>query len=372
MWRLFGIKITSFFVVILIAANWINCTDSDYKYAIEDFDYEINVPEVMCKKDIFIGVDYIFNNESLNYPSKIKQVPSTGEIIVLDTKNVCIYVFSPEGKFIHSISRIGQGPGDILNPWYFNVDVNGDIYVYERGNRRISIFSKEGKFYDSFRINKTIISGSNIYISPKKEILVNMRGTGYFITVFNREGDIVREIGKIPDNVQKMSLAMSSVSKCYSFTDEKGRYYLFIPILLEIHIYNENGRLIRKKRIDEALYNKELALGFVPVDKQLSTGDFSIKISFQDIAFKNNQFFVLTLPDDMPKNSTRCVSVLDEDLNLIKRFKLPIMGEDESRLPMTPKFIVLNDCESFLMTAPDASKIYVFKPDSVLTNVSKK
>ena len=337
----------------------INCSDSS--------DVKISIPEIMCKSETFISDDYIFDNEGLNKPTIIREVPNTKELIVLDTGNTCFYVFSPEGKFIRKISRIGQGPGEMLKPLYFNIDEYGDIYVYEFGNRRLSIFSKEGKFYNSFRIQQKVSTMgffSNLYVSSNREILMNLPGTGYYITVFNREGDIINQIGKIPENLIKLSKIFDTYLIGYPFVDEKSRYYIFIQSLLAVYIYDKNGNLINKKNLGEVLYRKDIINDFVTPEKQVNTGDIHLNLIIQDINYKYSQFYILSPINKFPitKNSKRYIYLLDEDLNLKKIFLLPSIEGDNNRNHINHKFEVLKDIDSFLMPIGFAGKILIFKP----------
>ncbi len=72
-----------------------------------------------------------------------------GRVYILDSKNYKIYIFSPEGKFISSFGKRGEGPGEIKN---FDMGeqlfvVNQHVIVVDRS--RISYFSLDGTFEKS-------------------------------------------------------------------------------------------------------------------------------------------------------------------------------------------------------------------------------
>ena len=48
-------------------------------------------------------------------------------------------------KFLRSIGRAGQGPGELSYPYDVKVDADGVIYVCEFGNSRIQLFDQEGR-----------------------------------------------------------------------------------------------------------------------------------------------------------------------------------------------------------------------------------
>ena len=72
-----------------------------------------------------------------------------GRVFIMDSKNYKIYIFSPEGKFISSFGKRGEGPGEIKNfemgEQLFMVDQH--VLVVDRS--RISYFSLDGTFEKS-------------------------------------------------------------------------------------------------------------------------------------------------------------------------------------------------------------------------------
>jgi len=353
-------NINLFFVIIVtMLANLINCSDSS--------DVKISVPEIICKSETFISDDYIFDNEGLYKPIMIRDVPDTKELIVLDKGNTCFYVFSPEGKYIRKIGRLGQGPGDMLRPLYFNVDKYGDIYVYEFGNRRLSIFNKEGIFINSFRIQYRVSpigkNFSNLFVNTEREILINLPETGYYITVFNRKGDIIRNIGKIPDYIMEYIKLTDIFSLCYPFVTNDGKYYIFLQSFLAVYIYDKNGKKIDEKNLGKILNREDYIKEFISPEERIRTGKIGAKIFIQDMTFKNDKFYLLSTVNESPitEKSKRYVYVLDKELQLINIYLLPsILGETIPR--DLHKFEVMNEGNAFLMPIEFNSKIFIYKP----------
>jgi hypothetical protein len=67
-------------------------------------------------------------------------------IYVLDGETANIRIFDAHGKFIKTISRRGQGPGELQSPRRIQITPQDEIMVYDSGNRRLSFFSLDGKF----------------------------------------------------------------------------------------------------------------------------------------------------------------------------------------------------------------------------------
>uniref|UniRef100_A0A3Q2Z8Q9 RING-type E3 ubiquitin transferase n=1 Tax=Hippocampus comes TaxID=109280 RepID=A0A3Q2Z8Q9_HIPCM len=71
---------------------------------------------------------------------------SNGRIVVADSNNQSIQVFSNDGQFKMRFGVRGRSPGQLQRPTGVTVDMNGDIIVADYDNRWISIFSSDGKF----------------------------------------------------------------------------------------------------------------------------------------------------------------------------------------------------------------------------------
>ncbi|XP_064433114.1 tripartite motif-containing protein 3 isoform X1 [Mirounga angustirostris] len=99
----------------------------------------------------------------------------SGRIVVADSNNQCIQVFSNEGQFKFRFGVRGRSPGQLQRPTGVAVDTNGDIIVADYDNRWVSIFSPEGKF-------KTKI-GAGRLMGPKG---VAVDRNGHIIVVDNK------------------------------------------------------------------------------------------------------------------------------------------------------------------------------------------
>ena len=84
---------------------------------------------------------------SFNEPWGVTVAPD-GNVLVADTWNHRIQIFSPEGTFITSWGEFGLP--DIENSYYgprdVVVDPTGRIYVTDTGNKRVSVHNSDGSF----------------------------------------------------------------------------------------------------------------------------------------------------------------------------------------------------------------------------------
>ena len=72
-------------------------------------------------------------------------VEKNGNLIVVDSGNNRLQVFTPEGKFVGKCGRAGKGQGEFNQPWGITLDKDGNIYVADWKNHRVQKLSPEGK-----------------------------------------------------------------------------------------------------------------------------------------------------------------------------------------------------------------------------------
>jgi len=90
------------------------------------------------------GIDVEDENLAFHFPYDVA-IDSSDNIYILDMGNSRIQKFNPEGKYLATIGRRGQGPGEFQSPFSLDIDSKGYLYVSEGGSRRIQILTPEGK-----------------------------------------------------------------------------------------------------------------------------------------------------------------------------------------------------------------------------------
>ena len=72
------------------------------------------------------------------------QADSEGHIYAIDGRECTIKVFDPEGRFLRTIGRKGQGPGELTFPSRIILTPQDEVVVLDAGNRRLSFFKRDG------------------------------------------------------------------------------------------------------------------------------------------------------------------------------------------------------------------------------------
>ena len=93
-----------------------------------------------------------------------------GNVYLLDMKYFKFFVFSPQGEYLFSFGKRGEGPGEFKFPFNFLLEGN---YVIVPDQGKIHYFTKEGKFVKS--VNPGFISHPKTFIDENRFIMVQDR-----------------------------------------------------------------------------------------------------------------------------------------------------------------------------------------------------
>lgn len=84
------------------------------------------------------------NEGELFYPTNLSMSPE-GNIIVSDTGNYRLQLFSPDGRYLRRYGEAGSGLGQFARPKGVAVDKAGRIYAVDAAFENIQLFDKEGR-----------------------------------------------------------------------------------------------------------------------------------------------------------------------------------------------------------------------------------
>ena len=149
-------KAVSLILGLTFVALIISCREkgSEWKGTVEEVDgvVVVNNPDVpiydsdvfYLEEDLFIGEssrdEYIFSN------IRGITVDDLSNIFVLDVKEANVKVFNAEGDYSRTISKKGEGPGELSMPYTISITSDTELMIQDVMNRRLSFFSLEGDF----------------------------------------------------------------------------------------------------------------------------------------------------------------------------------------------------------------------------------
>lgn len=176
------------------------------------------------------------------YDPKDIAVNSEGEILVLEANR--IKVFSESGKHLRTIGGAGQGPGEFLDPNYFEIDRKNNIVVMDSTNQRIQILNQSGDYQGGFPVLGNQ-AGSPIAITKKNEILMLNRAQttepSSLWMLFDYNGQLLDERGE-----RKSTASIQITSRLYSYSfdlDEEDNLYVAAHYRPLLQIYSSTHEL---------------------------------------------------------------------------------------------------------------------------------
>jgi hypothetical protein len=89
-------------------------------------------------------VDTEDENLAFHYPADVA-VDADGAIYILDAGNTRIQKFGADGRYLATIGRKGQGPGEFIMPNSLDIDRDGNIVVGDTAQSRIHVIIGGGK-----------------------------------------------------------------------------------------------------------------------------------------------------------------------------------------------------------------------------------
>jgi len=101
--------------------------------------------ELVLKEEFTIGLEAGHQMITLEDPTYIA-VGDDGLIYVVDQKAFQVKVFGPNGKFLNSIAKRGQGPGEVEGIHDISFTPARELLVNDTRSDRLHYFTPEGKF----------------------------------------------------------------------------------------------------------------------------------------------------------------------------------------------------------------------------------
>lgn len=153
------------------------------------------ITETPLKVELLLKIGSDKENEAFFNPLSFV-VDSEGRIFILDSQNSRIQCFSPEGKFLFSFGRRGQGPGELSNrPRKIKILEDGNIYIIDTLPRRINVYNRNGQFIFSWKVQRGIYN--DIELIDNKYYLSNLllREDNKSIHIYSKSGKLEGAIG---------------------------------------------------------------------------------------------------------------------------------------------------------------------------------
>jgi hypothetical protein len=148
------------------------------------------------------------------------QLDSQGNIYIMDWREVAIKAFNPDGNYLRTVSKKGQGPGEFDIPAYFRI-VNDHIYLLDSRQRKFSLLTLKGEYLKGFKIEGfpsalDVAPDGNVYYSqmlnPEVELGESMQKikTSFALLKTGAKGGERNKLGEFRGRVQRKRMTKSS------------------------------------------------------------------------------------------------------------------------------------------------------------------
>jgi DNA-binding beta-propeller fold protein YncE len=190
---------------------------------------------------------------AFNYPSDVA-VDRGGNIYILDAANARIQKFGPDGKFLATIGRKGQGPGEFIFPDAIGFDKDGNLVVADSAQKRIHIIIGGGEDVRSVVVKEELVrsvrplsSGDYVaqgstYAFPRPDQPAPKPEEMRLFRRIAADGLTVGSFGKLTDFGEMMTTAVGNNTTF----DVDGRDSLYVGYTAQNRIekYSADGTLV--------------------------------------------------------------------------------------------------------------------------------
>jgi len=184
-----------------------------------------NSPKVSLELVRKIGdVDTEDENVAFHYPSDIA-VDKEGNIYVLDSGNTRIQKFGPDGKYLATIGRKGQGPGEFISPSGLDLDEDGNLVVTDTAQSRLHVIIGGGKDVKSIVLKDEPIYGvrslgaggyigrASTYSFPRRNQPEKKIGEMQLFRRLDPDGRVTASFGELADFGEALTSATGNASE---------------------------------------------------------------------------------------------------------------------------------------------------------------
>lgn len=299
-----------------------------------------NNPQISIELVRTIGdVDSDDENLAFNSPADLA-IDVAGNIYIADSQNQRIQVFDPEGRYLRTIGRKGQGPGEFMSVRSIDFDGEGRLYVLDNWQRRIQVFTPKGEVLKTILVLNADIRQMRLLRSGMTAVESNRRGP----ELIKLLGPDLAPQGEFGDPFDFGDELANSVGNSWDFTvDREDNIYLCFRLQNRIEKYSPDGRLLWRA-------DRELNYPAKMVEKGRKEGARTFYPKFNSVA------------SGLDADDSGRIWVVTCDRQIRKDEEVIVMSSGRVGGGETRKLVGNTDLRN-----TDMFKLEIFAPDGVLT-----
>ncbi len=215
---------------------------------------------LLFKEELSIGVVEGDENYMLGWHILLN-IDNQGNFYIGDVERAQINKYDPQGNFLFTIGRRGQGPGEFQVISKIGFDEKENLYVFDVKSQKISLFNPAGELIKEikiFQFLEELTLNPHGYHLARKVDNIKLKASkkwDYTYGFFDQNFNFLHEILRLPQEVTPAStpyhLMADTLSKIafqpqvsYDF-DQEGNLYFGYPQTYEIKKYSPQGELIQ-------------------------------------------------------------------------------------------------------------------------------
>ena len=165
-------------------------------------------------------------------------IDGQGQVLVTDTGNKRVQVFSGDGEFLTMFGGFGVEPGQMNEPAGVATGSDGRIYVADTWNQRVEAFRADLTFESAWEVDgwwgESVVNKPYLAVDEAGRVYVT-DPEGYRVLVFSGDGQPVAVFGQIGDDASSFNLptgiATSAEGYIYVADADNHRVMRFAPFL---------------------------------------------------------------------------------------------------------------------------------------------
>ncbi len=197
--------------------------------------------ELDLELDLSIGGDVADENYNFMLITDV-EVDDQGNIYAIDPRQYRIQKFDKDGKYLQTIGRKGEGPGEFMRAYRMTLDARGKLYVDDF--RKIHIFSEDNTYEKT--INTDYLFRS--YLVTKEEnflgwsMIRTEEGSSLDVILIDSSGNKVATIASFPDPSVVLTRSVSGGAISVGGSPPYSPGMFFCPMRGELGVYGYSDK----------------------------------------------------------------------------------------------------------------------------------
>jgi hypothetical protein len=158
------------------------------------------------------------------------EMDSTGDLVLADSSNGTVRLFTTDGRLRLILGRQGSGTGEFTDPRFPRFRVDGTLHVADAANAKVTVYSPDGNFLRSVRLRPLTSVSGFIPLADGRYLVTSDDPDGYVLFLFDSAGEVLDRFLPIRGRSPNPAGASSGASRQF-WLAERGDSAFVVPSL---------------------------------------------------------------------------------------------------------------------------------------------